>query len=79
VGGGGEEVQREAPSASVLLVRLRQIRLWLRCFLIMDGLFAKRLTEEPNHGTLAYFIIRYRYIYILAEYPCVAMGNISKN
>jgi hypothetical protein len=28
---------------------------------IMEGLFAERLTEKPNHGTLAPFIIRYRY------------------
>jgi hypothetical protein len=27
----------------------------------MEGFFAKCLTEEPNHRTLAYFIIRYRY------------------
>jgi hypothetical protein len=27
---------------------------------IMEGFFAKHLTKEPNHGTLAYFIIRYR-------------------
>jgi hypothetical protein len=26
--------------------------------LIMEGFFAKYLTEDPNHGTLAYFIIR---------------------
>jgi hypothetical protein len=25
---------------------------------IREDFFAKRLTEEPNHGTLAYFIIR---------------------
>jgi hypothetical protein len=26
--------------------------------LIMEGFFAKCLTEDPNHGTLAYFIMR---------------------
>jgi hypothetical protein len=26
--------------------------------IIMEGLFAKYLTEEPNHGTFMYFIIR---------------------
>jgi hypothetical protein len=29
---------------------------------IMEGFFAERLTEEPNHGTLDLFIIRYRFI-----------------
>jgi hypothetical protein len=28
---------------------------------IMEDFFTKHPTEEPNHGTLAYFIIRYRY------------------
>jgi hypothetical protein len=28
---------------------------------IVNGLFAKYITEEPNHGTLAPFIIRYRF------------------
>jgi hypothetical protein len=32
--------------------------------IIMEGLFAKYLTEEPNHGSFMYFIIRYRYISI---------------
>jgi hypothetical protein len=35
---------------------------------IIKGLFAKYITEEPNHGTLAPFIIRYRYIDIY-RYP----------
>jgi hypothetical protein len=30
---------------------------------IIKGLFAKYIMEELNHGTLAPFIIRYRYIY----------------
>jgi hypothetical protein len=38
-------------------------RLKLDCGLIhkiVEGFFAKRLKEEPNHGTSALFIIRYR-------------------
>jgi hypothetical protein len=34
---------------------------------IMEGLFAKCLMEEPNHGTLVYFIIRYRLIHIFSS------------
>jgi hypothetical protein len=28
----------------------------------MEGIFVKRPMEDPNHGTLAYFIIRYRFL-----------------
>jgi hypothetical protein len=45
-------------------------RAWISvvCGLIhrtMEGFFAKHPTEDPIHGTLAYFIIRYRYRWIL--------------
>jgi hypothetical protein len=39
----------------------------------MEGFFAKYLSREPNHGTLAYFIIRYRGIDI--ELVCFAIRH----
>jgi hypothetical protein len=48
--------------------RANDQRCWLKTGLRADssnygGVFTKRPTKDPNHKTLVYFIIRYRYRY----------------